>query len=544
MSSTLTIPRKDFFARTGRLALAVTLLLALAPFLAFVSNAGLGLQGWFSFFVILLVGAGILAAAWAAVQASEGQAAPTWVAWLIAGGVVLRLAAGIFWFSALPRLGHGNPNEQAGYVMADAHTRDTVAWKLSQSQKPLWTAFEGRSYADQYGGMLFLSALVYRALGGVEHQPLLMVVLTACFSALAVLFAWAFARRAWGEPVGKITAVALAFYPEAVLLGSSQLRESFTVTLTIAAFYGLIYQLQGRKASGGASRGLFWIFGAVLLCLPFSPPVTAALVGMLAVTALFTSGTFFEAKTRQRWFWFLLAVIAVLALAGAWLALKQFAPPHLTNPVDVLGWWLRKSAEYQAHLTKSASGWIQKIFKSTPEEVHIPLLTAYGVVQPFLPAALIKGSQAPVWQWISIWRAVGWTVLLPFLLYAPMRVFFMGKGSRLVIALVLVVWAWILLTAYRAGGDQWDNVRYRATFAGLQVALAAWAFWEQRRSQDPWLRRALVGLLLIFAWFVPWYIRRVVPFEWPVVDLFKTVGLGVASAVLYVVWDWARKPGR
>jgi hypothetical protein len=29
-----------------------------------------------------------------------------------------------------------------------------------------------------------------------------------------------------------------------------------------------------------------------------------------------------------------------------------------------------------------------------------------------------------------------------------------------------------------------------------------------------------------------------------VVDLFKTVGLGLASAFLYSLWDWARTAGR
>jgi hypothetical protein len=45
----------------------------------------------------------------------------------------------------------------------------------------------------------------------------------------------------------------------------------------------------------------------------------------------------------------------------------------------------------------------------------------------------------------------------------------------------------------------------------------------------------------ILAWFVPWYLRRVTPLEWPVQDVFKTVGLGLASAVLFFMWDWSRK---
>jgi hypothetical protein len=44
----------------------------------------------------------------------------------------------------------------------------------------------------------------------------------------------------------------------------------------------------------------------------------------------------------------------------------------------------------------------------------------------------------------------------------------------------------------------------------------------------------------MLAWFLPWYIRRYTPLEWPVVDLFKTIGLGLASAALLMFWDWVR----
>jgi hypothetical protein len=49
----------------------------------------------------------------------------------------------------------------------------------------------------------------------------------------------------------------------------------------------------------------------------------------------------------------------------------------------------------------------------------------------------------------------------------------------------------------------------------------------------------LVGLGLVLAWFVPWYLRRYLHLNWPVSDLFITLGLGLASAVLYWIGDWA-----
>jgi hypothetical protein len=77
-------------------------------------------------------------------------------------------------------------------------------------------------------------------------------------------------------------------------------------------------------------------------------------------------------------------------------------------------------------------------------------------------------------------------------------------------------------------------------FIGLQAALAAWDWVAQRHRPDPWLRRILVGVAIIIAWFVPWYLRRYVYLSWPVVDIFKLLGVGVASAILYWIWDWAR----
>jgi hypothetical protein len=99
----------------------------------------------------------------------------------------------------------------------------------------------------------------------------------------------------------------------------------------------------------------------------------------------------------------------------------------------------------------------------------------------------------------------------------------------------------ILVASFRAGADMWDNPRYRATFAGLQVSLAAWAWVEHRQMRDPWLRRAILSITAILAWFLPWYLRRYTGMEWPVVEFFSTLGLGLASAFLLTLWDWTRE---
>ena len=205
----------------------------------------------------------------------------------------------------------------------------------------------------------------------------------------------------------------------------------------------------------------------------------------------------------------------------------------------MLSWWFRKSGQFQAYITKHTSGWLQKIFKTSPEWIHLPILLGYGVVQPFLPAAIIVGSHSLIWRMISLWRSIGWTLMLVLLVYASFLAL-LKNNNKFTKNLCLIVWIVILIASFRGGGDMWDNPRYRATAAGLQAALVGWALVEHLRAKDPWLRRALIGVAAIFAWFLPWYLRRYTPITWPVVDLFKTLGLGFATAILLVVWDFVR----
>ncbi|MCI0518885.1 MAG: hypothetical protein L0Z70_01340, partial [Chloroflexi bacterium] len=353
-------------------------------------------------------------------------------------------------------------------------------------------------------------------------------------------------RRAWGQPAANLAAWILALYPEAVLLGSSQMREAYIVTFTAAAFYGLLLARQRRSWHGPA-----WTLGALLLTLPFSPPLGGLLAALLAVIALASSPFSHGALGRlvsRRWFWLAVAGLALLAGIAAylaWLSWRGLPPDEVSGPLGVVGWWLRKSADFQAYLSMRASGWMQKVFKNTPEWMHLWLLLVYGVSQPLLPAALADITGAPIWRGIAIWRSLGWTPLLILLVYAPLRAF--GKRAAagfspwLERALSLTVWLAVLAASFRGGGDPWDNPRYRAAFAGLQAALVAWAWIEQRRQPDPLLRRVLAGLGLILAWLMPWYLRRYIHVDWPVEDFFKSLGLGAASAVLVWLADWVKK---
>ena len=555
MSKSIPVRRKVSPPRWAAWLLALLGLILLAGVLAWFSSVCLPcnfavpfslpvLPLWGSYLGVILLSAAILALGWFALQASERTPSmhrlPKWLAWLLIGAALLRLALGVVWYTNLPVFGHGTEPEMAGYVMADAHERDQTSWKLSQSIKPLWVAFQDNRKADQYGGMLFFSALIYRYLGGNSHLPLQMVVIVAAISSLAIVFTWAFARRTWDGRVAWLAAWGLALYPEVVLLGSSQMREALLIPLVAAAFYGLARMRQQRSWVS-----LAWLLGGVLLTLPISPPVTLLLIAALALLALSVRDDLLGRHVKmQPWAWLLVVLVIILALTGAYFALRQFAPPDIVNPLAVFDWWLRKSTDLQAHFSKSASGWIQKIFHSTPEWTHIPLLVVYGILRPFLPAALVVGSQAPIWPLITLWRAIGWTILLIMLFYALLRAWLKKDTDHFTRALTVIVWLIIVIASLRGGGDQDDNPRYRAIFASLQVSLAAWAWVGQRRQADPIFRRALIGMLFVLAWFIPWYLRRQFHLPWIIVDPFLTLALGLVSAAIYAVWDWARTKNR
>lgn len=512
--------------------LVVLILIGSSVILALISTNLRRADSWWAFLILLLMGAGLTAGVWKLLRV-DGP--PRWLLVLTVAAALLRLGTGIFWQEALPRWGHGSPSERAGYVMGDAHARDTLAWRLAHFPKPLTSAFVENRKADQYGGMLFISAFIYRYMGGPRHQPLLVLLPAAVISALAVLFTWGFARRAWGAAEAGLAAWILALYPEAVLLGSSQMREAFTITLASAAVYGL---LRGQNARPGPR--LAWIVIPLAICMPFSPPVAAMIlvvVVLLSLTLLFSAG---GAAPNPRLMWAGLAALGLVVLAGLYLALKQFAPIGMINPIAMVGWWFTKSAQFQAYMSEHASGWMQKVFKAYPVWIELPALLGYGVVQPFLPAALVARSEAPIWYGIAIWRAVGWTVLLAFMVYAPLLALRTRNQRSLTLMISLIIWVVILVASARAGGDMWDNPRYRTTFAGLQAALAAWAWMEHRRVRDPLFRRAVMTVGAVLAWFLPWYLRRYTPLLWPVVDLLKTLGAGAATAFLLILWDWAR----
>lgn len=464
-----------------------------AALMAWLDPAGgSGLAGY------LVVAALCAPLIWLAWQEVAGRDAPRALTAALLVALGLRLGIGIALARALPVHGYADEEGQRdGYVFQDARLRDRDAWALGRGDQPLIRAFVRPQESDQYGGLLFLSAAIYRFLSAGVHRPLMVVLPAAAIGSLAAIFSWAFASMSFGQRAGMIAAWVVALYPDAALLGASQMREPFVICGLALALYGY-----ARVRAGAARPGWTSVLIGVGLALYVSPPYALVLLFVLAVGWLWQGGV------RLSWSAAGLTGLAVLALgltAVAWSAVQGVAGD---NPLAVIGDWLLSGARFQMGLLERGSGWVQRMFEITPKWMHLPLATLYGLTRPVLPAALADRTGAVLWQIVEIWRSAGWFAMLPILLYAPAAAAASRERRGLAMYLSLAFWAAAVIVSFRAAGDDWDNPRYRAVFVPLMGAVAGWAWMHARQSGSRWLKRtywAAIGATLIF---LHWYVGR------------------------------------
>jgi uncharacterized membrane protein YozB (DUF420 family) len=102
---------------------------------------------------------------------------------------------------------------------------------------------------------------------------------------------------------------------------------------------------------------------------------------------------------------------------------------------------------------------------------------------------------------------------------------------------------WIVISSARAGGDQWDNPRYRTVFLPWLALILAWGWDFARRKKDAWLWRILLVEGIFLAFFLTWYLSRYysiigrLPFNTMLVVI---IALSLIVLVGGAVWDWAR----
>lgn len=136
-------------------------------------------------------------------------------------------------------------------------------------------------------------------------------------------------------------------------------------------------------------------------------------------------------------------------------------------------------------------------------------MTVYGLAQPVLPAALTDVS-LPIWMGLSIWRGLGWYLTIPYLLYGALTLWRAKPRTDkwLMLFLLIAILLWTVVSSARAGGDQWDNPRYRAVFLPLLSILVGWLSVYSRERHGTWLRRIFLVVIVDVLLFTLWYMPR------------------------------------
>ena len=480
-------------------------------------GSGSFLVGWLGTSVLLFLCLLGLLAAWR--LAGGGRA----LAWLVAVAFILRLGTGLLITWEFPRLTDTDDYiTHAGFYFRDAYARDREAWAVAQSGLFFNSSMRADFMADQYGGMLVLSAITYRLLSPDVHRFYLILILTAAAGAFSLPFFWAATRKKWGMGIALPAAWALALYPEGVLLGSTQMREPFIIALSAVMFWGAVtWPSRKRLALVAFASGLL---GLLLL----TPPMALAIGGIIL------GWWFIEEMGRKkgvdwpRWGWLVIAAGGVAMLA-------------------VMGKWLLSTSVYEIGNTLSGSDRMQGLLASFPGIVKALFIVGKGLTEPILPAAVgvLLGKGTPmILMLINFVNSLGWYALAPFLVYAGVVVFQVKDKMerRGLIWLAAASYVWILVASTRAGGDQYDNPRYRAIFLIFFALLAGMSWNWARVHHDAWLGRwlAVEGVFLFF--FTGWYLKRyttTIGFKLPFWDMVGAI-IFFSALILGGGWAWDR----
>ncbi|MCP4142803.1 MAG: hypothetical protein GY755_21385 [Chloroflexi bacterium] len=421
--------------------------------------------------------------------------------WILALALLLRLVSAIALHVFLPINGYpDSEQQQAGYVFYDAFRRDTAAYDLAQSDAPIISAFSQKDHTDQYGGLLAFSAGAYRYLSPDAHRPLLIALFSAFAATLGIPFFWMAAKELGGNKLTNIATWIFALYPESILMGSSQMREPFLISFVAISLWTLL-SWQKDKENRAAQIGLGIAFVGMLLISPAIAIITLVFLGVF----IFIQNEKSTISPKQIVIALSLLLLSIFLLSSALGTTKL----NSNSPLGIIVEWTQRAITWDIYQLERGSGWVQKLFEEMPTAIHIPFVTAYGLTQPVLPAAIIEPSTL-IWRVLGILRAAGWYALAPFLLYG---LFTLPKQDSPLARRVwtwfgLGSWFWIILASLRAGGDQWDNPRYRVIFIALQALFAAQAWIMHQKRRDAWLPRLLAVEVIFLAFFTQWYASR------------------------------------
>ncbi|NPV57549.1 MAG: hypothetical protein HPY76_12875 [Anaerolineae bacterium] len=473
--------------------------------------------GWLLAGVLSALGCFALVSAWQ--WAGGGK----FLAWMVILALLLRLGVGVSLSLLLPEHGYDTETQNAGYLFYDAYRRDLEAWDWAQSGASAWLSFTQEVAYDQYGGLLFISVLVYRYLSPDVHRPFLILLLGAFTTAAGIPFFLRALRGRFSERAARIATAILVFYPDAFYIGAAQMREPFLLGLSAIAFWGLMELKQNRRQA--------------------LPALIASMVGMVIISSRIAVAV---AGLMALWYW----LETLWQRSKAWRVAGFVALGLGALAVAVTQWdWFSESARLDLFVTAMQSGRVQDALKNMGEAWRAPFMIVYGLAQPVLPAAIAEPT-VPVWKVIAVARAAGWYALAPLILYGAFTAWFArdDKNRRVLGWLAALLLLWIVISSVRAGGDQWDNPRYRLAYLPWLALLAGWGVDRALAKRDLWLVRWLLVEAIFVGFFTNWYFSRYFR-NWNRLPFWENVLwiLGLSAIVLAsgVLWDaiagWLRR---
>lgn len=420
-----------------------------------------------------------------------------------------RLLIGVVLMVVLPNIGYDTDQQNAGYLFQDAFARDTAAWKLADSEDSLFSVFNAEFFEDQYGGLSFISAATYRFLSPDAHRPQLVLILTSFMFAFGMGFFYEVLAKRWNEKLAWIASWFVVLYPEGIFYTVSQMREPMVIGIAMVLMWCVVTWFETNQKRKALLVGNCAIFLMMMISWRTGMGIVLMLVGWSWIEHIVRISSL--QNRRKAWLTFGI----VLLIGGAGVA-------YLT------GEWLRVSIWWDMREMLMNSGRVALIVEDAPVVIQWLFITIYGVFQVVLPAALVD-TAAAVWKGLTIARSSGWYLLLPLLVYGLVAVWQQKERKQQMTMLwfLLVCWGWIFFSSLRAGGDMWDNPRYRTVFLPWFAILAV-QIWQLR---DHWLWRILSieGFALLV--FAQWYLSRYL-FQWDRLSVMQMIVVILGFAVL------------
>jgi hypothetical protein len=408
--------------------------------------------------------------------------------WVVGISLFLRLGLGLITTENLIDWGYDQEPYQSGYLFKDAYSRDNQAWDLAISDQPIWAAFSNDFFTDQYGGLLALSSLIYRLFTPDAHFQINIIFFVTMINVIGILFL-ALGLREKNKDIGfspssKIIILIFSFYPDAVLFSASQMREPILLGISACLFW-IIHK---QKIKIWNRFALFSLFSIFLLLI--SLKIGIFIIFSFLIWMLFQP---YRKQIKVLNSKIIILPVIVIVIIALFFSSK----------------WILEAGKWDALLLERNSGFVQYIVSIIGSRYRLLFASIYGLFQPVLPAALIEPSKL-FWKILNSLRALGWYLMIPILVYGI--VYFFRENEKFKKFEYLFVWSfsvfWIMLSSTRAGGDMWDNPRYRLSFLIFIAYIIGVAFYHGWKTKDHWLTRIFIAELVFVLFFLQWYISR------------------------------------